>query len=374
MDDIYHLIRIDKKAKIPIATQLTEQIAWLIASGHIKPGVILPSLRILSEKLDVNLHTIRAAYQQLEASGLVSARRGKGTTVLSYNREHQFLGMPDVPTFTIGVLIPGYNPFFTPMLKAIEYSVQEEPILTFVGNTHNNAEIVSRYLDKFLIKNVDGILIVSFGPEDIKELTPTLGSPSTLPPIVYGDIPDAPPPSVVFDSEYGGYLAGSHLIGHGHTQIGVITCPIKWSNIGFVYKGFSRALEERGISINPDLVITCQNFSTEAGQSAMNQLLNLAHYPSAIFALGDILAVGALQAIRNRGLGVPEDIALIGYDDSCMSEFMDPPITTIHLPSKEMGRRMGSMVRQLMKGEKPENSQVVLPVDLKIRRSCGCDV
>jgi LacI family transcriptional regulator len=372
MDDIFDLLRIDTNARIPIATQLTEQIAWLIASGHIQPGDHLPPLRLLSGRLGINIHTVRSAYQQLEADGLVSARRGTGTIVLTYDRERRALGMPDVPTFTIGVLIPGYNPFYTPYLKSIEESVRDAPILAFVGNTHNNAEEVSHYLNQLLVKNVDGIVITSFGPLNMWDLSSSTERTRAFPPIVFADIPGAPPPSVIFDSESGGYLAGTHLIEHGYRDIGVITCPITWSNVGHVYKGFLRAMEEHGLSLNPDNVATCHDFSTESGQTAANQLLDLRDTPRAIFASGDILAVGALQAIRERGLRVPEDIAIIGYDDSCMSEYMDPPITTIRLPSEEMGRCAISILRQLMWGKELVSDQIVLPVKLVVRRSCGC--
>lgn len=373
MNEFLKLLRIDPNAKVPIATQLTNQFTWLIASGHIKPGDFLPRLRDLADQLGINMHTVRSAYQQLESDGLVEARRGIGTIVLSYDRERRSAHTPKFPTFTIGVLIPGYNPFYNPFLSAIEDEVRDSPNLIFIANTHNDALELGRYLDQLVAKNVDGIIVTSFGLPDHNYLPPESGSAHARPPIVFADIPGAPAPSILFDGEKGGYLAGSHLLDHGYKRIGLITCPVTWPNVGLVYQGFTRSLEERGIELPPELTATCQEFTLQEGGKAVNRLLDLNKPPDAIFVSGDMLAVGALQAISARNYRVPEDIALVGYDDSCNSGFTNPPITTIHLPAAEMGRRTISTLLDLIDGKEPDFDYDLLPVHLVVRNSCGCN-
>lgn len=365
--DIIPSLRIDSGAQIPIAAQLADQIAWLIASGRIEPDDQLPPIRHLATALGVNMHTVRAVYQQLEADGLVASRRGVGTTVLRYDRAVRATHTPDVPTFTIGVLIPGHNPFYNPFLNAIEDAARDAPLMTFIGNTHNDAREVARYLDQMVSKNVDGIIIASFGPPDY------LAYGDALPPVVYADIPGAPAPCVVFDADAGGYLAGSHLLEHGHTRIGLITPPVEWANVAEVYAGFLRALDERGLALPPELVAVTPGYTPEAGHVAAEQLLDQPDLPTAIFAAGVSLAVGAIQAVKGRGMRVPEDVALQSYDDTDVAALVEPPISSVHLPAGELGRQAMSMLQTLMAGGEVQPDRLILPTHLVVRRSCGCD-
>jgi LacI family transcriptional regulator len=365
-------VRTDVFARIPINTQIADQISWLIASGQVKPGDHLPAIRRLADHLGINMHTVRSAYHMLEADGLVMSHPGRGTVVRMFDRERHAHTIAGVPTFTIGVLIPGYNPFYDPLLSAIENSARDAPLLFFIGNTQNRADEVNRYLDQFLAKRVDGVIVVSFGLHDEANSAPMDQAYPSHPPLVFADIPGAPAPSVLFDSAHGGYLAGSHLLDHGHVHLGLVTCPLDWPNIAEVQRGFSTALRERGHRLRPEQIVQCSAFTLKEGRMAAIALLDQPKPPSAIFAAGDMLAVGALQAIKERGLRVPEDLALVGYDDSCMSGFTDPPITTVRLPAREMGQVAMEMLRARLAGDPVDPEIVTLPVELVVRRSCGC--
>ena len=114
-----HIVRVDPDAAVPLATQVSQQLAWLIASGKLRPGDQLPPTRQFSTQLGINLHTVRAAYSQLAADGLVTTHRGRLATVLGYDRTKAAIEAPDLPSFTVGVIIPGFSSFFAPILDGI---------------------------------------------------------------------------------------------------------------------------------------------------------------------------------------------------------------------------------------------------------------
>lgn len=287
------------------------------------------------------MHTVRAAYRMMESGGLVTTRQGRGTHVLSFDHLRQVQQAPKLPTFTIGVLIPGYNPFYTPFLRGIEEVAEARPALLLIGHTRDDEQRARRYLDQMAAKNVDGLIIAS--KRDVGE-----DQESGHIPIVYADIPDAPGPLVVLDSEAAGYKATDHLIKHGHKRIGLITCPIEWSNVRQVYAGFHKALETAGLAQEAEISVTVHEFSIDAGYLGAMQLLDEGNPPGAIYAINDLLAIGAMKAIQERGLRVPEDIVVAGYNDIEMAALVDPPLTTVSVSAYDMGVQSMRMLERVM--------------------------
>jgi DNA-binding LacI/PurR family transcriptional regulator len=121
------------------------------------------------------------------------------------------------------------------------------------------------------------------------------------------------------------------------------------------------------------------DFSPESGYDQMASLFNqpnsasgtAAPFPRAVFVASDVVAMGAIAAIRAAGLRIPEDIALAGFDDVPMARYLEPPLTTVHLPTRELSLLASSMITELIQGRQPEQSQVLLNTDLVIRKSCG---
>ena len=184
---VHQYLRVDPDASLPIATQISQQIAWLIASEQIKEGDKLPPVRELADSLEINFHTVRAAYLQLEADGLVATRRGARTTVLAYDRQRLAANVPDLPTFTIGVLIPNYGSYYGPFLQGLRDAVQDTPWLLFICDTDAYSRHVARYMDQLVAKNVDGVIVTHFEQPYVSELKAILSPSNVLPPIVYAD-------------------------------------------------------------------------------------------------------------------------------------------------------------------------------------------
>lgn len=372
---ILESISVDPDTGLPLWMQLAQQITWLIASHQIRQGEMLPPIRALAKHLGVNMNTVRAAYQQLEAHNLVAARQGVGTVVLPFDAHRVAREAPRLRTFTVGVLIPGLNPFYVPFLQGIEETAQRDPSLLFICYTHDDALMAKKYMDQLIAKRVDGLIVTSCGLYIEGEGESSASARSdALPPIVYVDQPDLTGHLVLLDSEGAGYLATSHLLEHGHDRVGLITCPLEWPNVRECYLGYRRALSTAGKESDPTLIATAPAFTLTEGYEAAQQLLDMPDPPTAIFGAGDLLAIGAMEAMKARGLRIPDDVAVAGYNDIDLAALVEPPLTTVAAPSRKMGVIAMAMLQRLIAGESVEDRVITLDTKLIIRRSCGCNV
>jgi LacI family transcriptional regulator len=364
--DILRFVAVDPAAPLPLVTQLRQQLTSLIASGQVQAGDKLPPVREVAAHLGINRNTVRAAYGHLEADGLLTLRQGRGSVVLPADaRPRQ--PPSNVPTFTIGVLVPGLNPFYTPFLRGVEQTARDTPWLPLVCYTHDEPQLARRYLERLLARQVDGLIVATGLPE-------AQGPAGNLPPVVHVDKPRVRGNVILLDAEEAGFLATRHLVEHGHQRIGLISGPLKWSNVRECYAGYERALSTAGLEVDADCVAEVPDFSIEAGRTGAQQLLGLPHGPpTAIFGSADLLAIGAMRAIEERGLRVPQDVAVVGYNDIDLAALVKPALTTVSAPSYDMGVAAMRMLLDLLAGRPLKPNRVKLPTRLIIRHSCGCE-
>lgn len=365
-------LQLDMDASIPLATQLSQQLSWLIISGKIRESDSLPPVRSLGEMLGINYHTVRAAYQQLKDYDIISTRQGKLATVKSYNRQYLASHSPKVPTFTIGVLLPNYSPYHASFLEGLEVATKNDPWLKFICNTNYYTCHVGRYMDQLIAKNVDGIVVMHFITPFRTQVKNHLETSDEYPPIVYADSPGLDGLNVCFMRKQGAYDITKHLIEHGHARIAMITPSLKWSTVQKVYSGYRKALTSSGLPISTELIITVPTFKAQDSMGAVDQLLELADPPTAILASGDMLAIGAMKYLKEKGVRVPEDMAVAGFGECDFAKLADPPLTTVALPPEIMGIRVMEILRKSIAGEVVDRPQILLDTHLVIRQSCGC--
>jgi DNA-binding LacI/PurR family transcriptional regulator len=190
-----------------------------------------------------------------------------------------------------------------------------------------------------------------------------------FPIMLMGQMPDTVIPYVDANVERGAEAAVRHLVEQGHTRIGMIT------NAQFLYStarqrrdGYLLALHAANLPIDETLIQE-GDYTPVSGIRAMNALLDAPNPPSAVFVASDVVAVGAIQAIKQRNLRIPQDIAIIGFDDIPMAEYLDPPLTTIRLPAFGLGWAAGERLIRLILGEDIESQGVLLGTELIIRQS-----
>ncbi|MCU0475575.1 MAG: LacI family transcriptional regulator [Anaerolineae bacterium] len=178
-------------------------------------------------------------------------------------------------------------------------------------------------------------------------------------------------PLVAIDHIAGARAAAHHLLSLGHRRIGCIPYAIlDHAHIVSRYDAFIDTLSEAGVDMPPEYVVNGR-FDPDTGEAAMHRLLALPQPPTAVFAMNDLMALGALRACQARGVRVPDDLALVGYDDMRFAEFTYPALTTIRAPEVEMGRRAAEMLLRLI-DEQPSAPPVEwLETALIVRGSCG---
>jgi DNA-binding LacI/PurR family transcriptional regulator len=219
---------------------------------------------------------------------------------------------------------------------------------------------------------VDGVLLASSGVADehLSRLVQA-GYPIVL---VDRDLPGLGAPAVLLDNEGAAYSAVWHLITRGHQRIAMLSGRAAISTTTERVAGYQRALREAGLDVDDRLMASGESTS-EGGVIAANAVLDVDEPPTAIFSGNNLMSIGALQAIGNRGLLVPEDVALVGFDDFPFpwSDAFRPHLTTVAQPTYELGRRAAELLVQRLKGLTPTTpaERVVLDGKLVVRESSG---
>lgn len=358
--------RLDARSDVGIAGQIRTRIALLIADGELAPGDRLPAVRDLAGQLGVNVNTVRSAYAKLQADRLVRTRQGVGTVVLPALPGSMPASAMPLGVNSVAVLIGGLDPFYFSLLRGIEDVAAEQGTLVLITDTRDSPTLAEAMTRRLIARGVDGIIAVSVGgiaPPDGHDRR----HQGSLPPIVYVDQPDRTGYSLLFDGRAAGYAAASHLREHGHDRIGIVTAPLSWPNVREVYEGYAGALGK-----DEPAVSEVQEFTVAAGRIGLARLLDAPDPPSAIFAAGEVLALGCLHEARARGLDVPRDLAIIGYTDSPAAALVTPPLTMVAVPAREIGVLAMRTLSELISGRKPRPRRTVLDVELVVRNSCGC--
>ncbi|MDW8319765.1 MAG: LacI family DNA-binding transcriptional regulator [Armatimonadota bacterium] len=170
------------------------------------------------------------------------------------------------------------------------------------------------------------------------------------------------------DNEMGGYLATKHLIEQGHRRIAHLHGALNIPNACDRLRGYHRAMQEAGLPILPELVRE-SGFLEQGSYEITRELLQLPEPPTAVFAANDVSAVGVLRAVKDAGLHVPEDVAIIGYDGTPFTQLTEPPLSTVEQPASEMGRVAARLLIEVIDGYTPSERVVKLPVRLAARSS-----
>ena len=267
---------------------------------------------------------------------------------------------------TIGLILPNVmNPVFGEIAHELENICTQEGFLVLLCNSDRQHDREERFIQMLRAKQVDGVVITPHR-EPVTLIKPLLQA--HIPVVVLEhDLPNVH--CITLDEVQGGRIATQHLIELGHRRIALIrrkpTSALSTQRI----TGYQQALVAANIPYEPTLVIEC-DAGQAAGAQAMQHLLTHAEPPTAVFTHNDVLAMGALHAIRCAGLRVPDDISVIGYDDITSAAYFSPPLTTMRSPKAEMGILAGHTILQLVRQKEPLPLQkITLPVELVVRAS-----
>lgn len=287
---------------------------------------------------------------------------------LQYQPNYLAKSLRSGETKTIGLIIPdSSNLFFAEISHIIEDIGFDNGYTVILCNSDDRLDKQTKYLDLLISKQVDGIVLISVISE--KAQYERLKGENI--PVVVVDRDDGTNATdlVLVDNYEGGYLAVEHLLSLGHRDIACITGPSSTSPSADRFHGYKQALTDRSVQIKKEYIKT-GDFHFESGEKMMDELLSLSSPPTAVFVCNDMMAIGAIRAIRNKGLDVPNDLSIIGFDNIPISRAITPALTTISQPIKKIAEEAMNILFDRMKGNisSPFKEVVLLP-ELIIRKS-----
>ncbi len=274
-------------------------------------------------------------------------------------------------TNILGMVIPDItNPFFPGVVRGVEDMAYKRSLRVILCNADNDPAKEASYVRELRSYKIAGLLIIpAVGPDIAGHLRAYASA--AVPVVCLDRVPDGwKGDAVLVANADGAYLATRHLIQMGHKRLGVITGPLKLTNAAERLKGFTRALDEAQIEIEPEFVQEAR-FDTASGYQAALRLLRMLPRPTAVFACNDLMAFGVLQAARELRLRCPEDLSIAGFDSLEFTQFTDPSLTSVYQPGYQLGATAARLLLQRLDGMRSAPEKVLLPTELKKRNSVG---
>ncbi|HEY2788349.1 MAG TPA: LacI family DNA-binding transcriptional regulator [Gaiellales bacterium] len=229
----------------------------------------------------------------------------------------------------------------------------------------------SGLLKPVLESRVDGVLLFLSGPPEQRAWYPARAAELNVPTVVMEEAlaGDEPQMSVTAENGIGARSLADHLIRGGHRRIAFIAARQPWPMVEQRHLGYREALAAAGLERDPSLELFEGIWDAADAGSMVDRLLALPDPPTAIMGGNDLLAIGAMRQARARGLHVPDDLAVTGFNDFAFAEFVDPPLTTVHVPGYEMGCSAAQLLIDHLDGREISEPHITLPVELRLRGS-----
>lgn len=358
----------------PLYEQIVNDIKRRIARGELKPGDQLPTHAELARKYQVSLITVRSALANLVQEQIVYTRAGKGTYIAeppankSSRPEGRMIGL---------VLRDLKQPFFSLVTHSVEQRASELGYHLVLSSSSENIEQEETQIERFRKLGVQGLIIASLSyqyraTEHIERL-----HNDNFPYVMVSYIHDPAYWYVGCDQEQGGFLATEHLIKTGYRSIGYVHVS-KGNLLSEVRKnGYTRALVEFNIPFASDHIYYLEPESVDAGIDRHKlgyefaaRFVELQKKPEALVFYNDMSALGFIQGALEKGVRVPDDVAVVGFDDIPLSRYAVVPLTTVHQPVDQIGKWAVDMLNGRITGKDVSN-RVTLKATLVVRESCG---
>ena len=271
-------------------------------------------------------------------------------------------------TFALGVLLPDlYGEFFSEIIRGIDHRAQAAGYHLLVSSSHESKDEIDAAL-RSMRGRVDGMIIMSSDLEARRTLHALQGSFPVV--LLNGGAESDAFDTITIENHEGAREMTRHLLARGHRRIAMIGGPRRNFDAAERLRGYESALAEKGIALDESLLVQ-GDFSELSGHRAVKQLLALEPRPTAIFAANDSMAIGALSALRENDLRVPDDMAVAGFDDIPLARYMHPPLSTVHVDISQLGERAAALLLSTLEQGTRPHEHLQLSTTLVIRASCG---
>ena len=274
-------------------------------------------------------------------------------------------------TNTIGIIVDDIlSPFVPPIVRGIQDYLKQFDSLSLIVNSDWDPEIEQDAIHTLVSRPVDGIVFVESSHLAVNEALRQSNKPYIFAHRLFGSTIRN---SVVPDDYYGAALAIQHLVALGHRRIAYINGPEGWHSAQQRFVGYKDELAAQDLDFDPALVQP-GDWEYEGGYAAARNLLILSEKPTAVFSANDLMALGAICAVQDAGLHVPNDIAVVGYDNREFTRIVRPRITTVSMPVYEMGRTAAELLLKQIEEGRQDMDEVKIQGRLFIRETCGADM
>ena len=331
------------------------------------------TIKDVAEKVGVSIATVSRVVNQIPGHYKSETKKEIVQAIESLNYQPNFIArsLRSSKTQTIGFVVPELQPFFAEIFKGVQFVAKKKGYSIVLCNTDYDPRQEAAYVDNLLRRRVDGGIFTSgmIQNQHILRLKKE-GIPIVL---IEKFITDPDIPGVLIDNISAAKKAVEYLIELGYRDIGFISAPVEMVPFKDRFEGYKRALQENMIPYNSSNVYVKDSIRRESlrdGYQLMKRIIRRGNYPGAFFIVSDTLAIGVMKAIRDSGMKVPDDIAIVGFDDIEMASFCEPPLTTMAQPKYEMGVRGMELLVKAMSGVRLRNKEIELEVELVVRESC----
>lgn len=330
----------------------------------------MATIKDVAKRAGVSVATVsRVLNNSGPASESAAARIREAAAALRYVPHGGARSLITSKTNTVGVLLPDlYGEFFSEVIRGIDQTAQASGFHLLLSSSHNGKTEIEAAM-RAMRGRVDGMIAMS--PHlDAEALFENL--PANVPVVLLScAMRDDEYHVITIENARGVHEMVSHLASLGHRRIAIIKGADGNYDAAERLRGYRKALKDAGLS--PDASLEASgDFTESSGYEAGLVLASLAVPPTAIFAANDVMAIGALSALRERGFRVPQDIAVVGFDDIPLARYMNPPLTSVHVPIFEMGERAARrLIEALAGGPSAPGRHERLPTRLVVRDSCG---
>jgi LacI family transcriptional regulator len=335
--------------------------------------VSVPTLRDVAALAGVHPATASRALNP-DTKGMTSAdtaeRVMRAAEQLGYRPNAVARSLRTARSSSIGVVVPDLtNPLFPPIVRGIEAALAPYGYVLLIVNTDNNARQEEQLIASLRARSIDGLILA----------TATLGGP-LIETLAHSDLPvvlvnrrreGLPLPCVIPDDAAGIRLAVEHLAALGHRRIAHIAGPQDTSTGTTRLRAFRAAVAEHGLAADEALIGWSASWSEAEGARALCGLLDGRPSFSAVIAGNDMLAVGCYDVLAERGIGCPDELSVVGFNDMPFVDKLRPALTTVHIPHHDLGAEAARLLLGQMRHFRREERPVLMPVRLAVRQSTG---
>jgi LacI family transcriptional regulator len=326
-------------------------------------------IRDVAIRARVSIATVSRAINYIPTvDPVLAARVWKAVAELNYFPNTQARALVSGKSRLLGLILSEItNPFFPELIHEFEQIAIARGYEILLGSTNYEPKTMARCARRMLERRVDGVAIMTFGVEDV--LLDRLTAEKI--PLIFIDAPSRHPNTTTLTVEYrtGIHQAVQHLAVLGHRKIAFISGPLRLHSSAARKEAFLDSMRQTGLAANPAWLIE-GNHTLESGRDAMQKILALPEWPTAVMCSNDVTAIGVQHALFEAGLNVPDDFSLIGFDDVHLAEYTIPPLTTVRMSCRDIAQAAVDSLIANIESAGPHSSARI-PTQLIVRKTTG---